>query len=752
MVVPSFVAPRTVEPRCPRLLLAIAALALGLCVLLAAIFPLPAAWLAALVEPHRYDWGVLLGLWLTAQVTMWLSPQPKTWSRPLIVALLLGLALRYFLWRVLTTLNLADPTNAVFSLAVLALEGTVAFNLFVQLLLVLNERDRRVEADYWEQAVLAGDYQPSVDILIPTYNEPVWVLKRTIVGCQAVDYSRKQVYLLDDGRRSEVAELAAQLSCHYIARPDNRHAKAGNLNYAIARTQGELIACFDADFVPTRNFLQRTVGFFQDPNLGLVQTNQSCYNLDLIATNLGIEADTPQETEVFSRYYQRLRDGADSVICYGSSFVVRRSALAAVGNFVTGTVGEDYLTSICLSARGYELVYLDEKLSAGLAAENLTGHILQRQRWAKGTFQGLFVPANPFLIPGLNLRQRLTHFDQIVQWAVNFCRLGFLFVPLGYAVFGLSPIQATTQESLYFLAPFYLLQLTAFSWLNRRSRSVLLSDLYLIVECVPIAISIIDTLLRPFASGFKVTPKGVTSQRFTPHFWLALPLAIALLISLGSCLMLGAQLVQFAADPTLPFSAAEQLQRLQLGFLWGLYGTFFLTLAIFATIDVPKSDRAIWFSWQQPITLVLGDCTYSGTTRLLSEAGALLDLPAAAPALAPGTLGWCYFPTADLRLPMEVLRLERGEQGKRYLRLAFPALNLEQERRLIELLFCQPGQWPFQTTPSEGRVLWLLLRSLLRPRWLTGNRAIAPTAVHSASFLPSQIIKPRRKTWVSPQT
>ncbi len=708
--------------------LALATLGLGLVLAWAGVSEHPTAWLTALVAPHQYDWGLLLALWLGAQGVMGLSPRPQAWSRPLIVALLLSFALRYFLWRGLTTLNWDDPANASLSLTLLALELLVAVDLVFQLVLALGDRDRSAEADRWQQLAIANSYQPSVDILIPTYSEPVWILKRTIIGCQAIDYPHKEVYLLDDGKRPEVAALAAQLGCHYVTRPDNRHAKAGNLNHGIAQTHGEVIVCFDADFVPTRNFLQRTIGFFQNPRLGLLQTNQGFYNLDLIATNLGIEAEMPQETEVFSRYYQRLRDGARSVICYGSSFLVRRSALAAVGNFFTGTVGEDYLTSICLSARGYELAYLDEKLSAGLVAEDLTGHIIQRQRWAKGSFQALFVAANPLTIPGLDLRQRLTHFDQFVQWAVNFCRLGFLFVPLAYAVFGLVPIQTTAQASLYFLLPFYGLQLTAFSWLNRRSRSLLLSDIYMLAECLPITISIFDTLLHPFAKGFRVTPKGITRQRFVVHWQLTGPLLLALGVSLLSCGLIGYRLLTLATPDSGWWLAGETVHSLQLGLVWGIYGSLSLLLAILGLIDSPKCDRAPWFDLHRPVALTIAGETYRGTTQALSEAGARIALHPPQLTLPVGTTVQMQIPAAGLELSAQVSAWERAA-GQ--LHLAFTDLNLAQERRLIELLFCRPGQWTFQETPPEWRVLWLLFRSLVRPRWLTGRVAIAPTPVNS---------------------
>lgn len=115
--------------------------------------------------------------------------------------------------------------------------------------------------------VISGAFTPSVDVLIPTYNEPPFILRRTVIGCQALEYGAKRIYLLDDTQRSDVKALAGELGCEYLTRPDNSHAKAGNLNHALALTDGELIVVFDADFIPTKNFLIRTVGFFKTRRL-----------------------------------------------------------------------------------------------------------------------------------------------------------------------------------------------------------------------------------------------------------------------------------------------------------------------------------------------------------------------------------------------------------------------------------------------------------------------------------------------------
>ena len=475
----------------------------------------PPMWIEAPMMVGQYFvlWAVslMLGVWLITKI----SPRPQPWSRTIVVGILLILTVRYIAWRSLSTLNLSTPFNGVFSLGLFFLELLTLVAGLIQLVLLLRVRDRRAEADRLTVAVLNGEFTPTVDVLIPSYNEPEFILRRTVIGCQALDYAHKTIYLLDDTRRPEMQALAAELGCKYLTRPDNRHAKAGNLNHALGQTQGELIVVFDADFIPTQNFLTRTVGFFQDSQVALIQTPQTFYNSDPIALNLGLEEVLTPEEEVFYRQIQPFRDAAGGVICAGTSFVMRRSALATIGNFFTQSLSEDYFTGIRLSAQGYKLVYLDEKLSAGLAAESMAAQALQRVRWAQGTLQAFFVQANPLTIRGLRPLQRLAHLEGLLHWFTSISRLGFLLVPIAYAFLGVIPIRATPSDAMYYFLPYFLVQLTATSWLNGRSRSALLGDIYSLILCVPVALTVVQSMLNPFGKGFNVTPKGGTSDRFT---------------------------------------------------------------------------------------------------------------------------------------------------------------------------------------------------------------------------------------------
>ena len=171
---------------------------------------------------------------------------------------------------------------------------------------------------------------------------------------------------------------------------------------------GALVAVLDADVVPQRSFLERTVSLLeQDSSAALVQTPQSYMNADPVLRNLQLERWLLPDEESFYRWVEPVRQGVGAVVCAGTSFVVRRRALMAVGGFETGTPSEDLATGIRLAAAGWRLHFLAEKLSAGLAPHSAAAMTRQRCRWASGTLQILRTGANPFTIAGLSPLQRL---------------------------------------------------------------------------------------------------------------------------------------------------------------------------------------------------------------------------------------------------------------------------------------------------------------------------------------------------------
>ncbi|MBD2347076.1 glycosyltransferase [Anabaena subtropica FACHB-260] len=694
----------------------------------------PPSWLELPAVESKYLLIPTVGLLLIVSAVMKISPQPKIWSRRLVVGILIILMLRYVLWRSLSTLNLADPLNGVFSLGLFFLEMLTLFSTIVQLVLMLNVKERHSEANEKSLAVITGSFTPSVDILIPTYNEPEIILRRTIIGCQALDYTHKKIYLLDDGKRLEVKELAEELGCYYITRPDNSHAKAGNLNHAIAKTSGELIVVFDADFIPTKNFLTRTVGFFQDEKIALVQTPQSFYNADPIARNLGLENVLIPEEEIFYRQIQPIRDAAGSVICAGTSFVVRRHILEVTGGFVTESLSEDYFTAIRISALGHHVIYLNEKLSAGLAAENMSAHATQRLRWAQGTLQAFFIKYNPLTIPGLNFVQRLAHLEGILSWFNIIARVYFLFMPLTYSFLGVIPIKATAAELLVFFLPFYLVNLSVFAWLNNYARSALLSDIYSIVLCFPLAINIIQVMLNPFSQGFKVTPKGIVRLNYIFNWKLAFPLILLFLVTAVSLWQnLCMCIVKTSFVKTVPPEVTQQITGIGIGWMWSAYNLVIIGIALLILLDAPKSDMYEWFDLRRVVSLTIEKQKLWGVTTMLSEIGAEVALTQnPSMKLTKNQSITIEIAEENLCLSGEIIRTGLDDEFAT-VRIKFDTVNVNQHRRLVEMLFCRPGQWKRQNTPGELSSLLLILRILLKPRILFDRkvdiRAIAVSKI-----------------------
>ncbi len=587
----------------------------------------PPVWLQVPAASKIYLLVPTFVLVSAALAAMKISPQPQKISRAVVVAILLALTIRYVLWRSLVTLNLSDPLNGIFSVGLFFLEMLMVVSSSIQMYLMLRMKDRHREADRMAIAVAEGNFTPSVDIFIPTYNEPIFILRRTVIGCQALDYRNKNIYLLDDTKRHEIKLLAKELGCKYITRPDNSHAKAGNINHATSLTSGELIVVFDADFIPTKNFLTRTVGFFQNPEIALVQTPQSFYNHDPIARNLGLENVLVPEEEVFYRQIEIIKDSADSVVCAGTSFVMRRSALQTVGGFVTDSICEDYFTGIRLSATGYRLVYLDEKLSAGLAAENIEAHLTQRLRWARGTLQAFFIDSNPLTIRGLRFIQRLCHLEGLLHWFTSLSRIVFLLMPLAYSFLGVLPLRTNARELLYFFLPYYLVQVTVFSWLNRKSRSALLSDVYSFVQCIPLAVTVVSAMLNPFQKGFNVTPKGIASDRFRFNWNLGWPLIVLFAATAFSlCHNLNLHLLKNVGSLQAISESADLLKGTSLGWIWSAYNLLMLGIALLILVDIPKPDIYEWFNLRRVVQLNLGGESFWGITTVISESGAEVAL------------------------------------------------------------------------------------------------------------------------------
>ncbi len=412
------------------------------------------------------------------------------------------------------------------------------------------------------------------------------------------------------------------------------------------------------------------------------------------------------EEEVFYRHLQPMKDGAGSVVCAGTSFVARRKALRDIGYFVTDSVSEDYFTGVKLSAKGYELVYLDEKLSAGLAAESIGAHIEQRLRCVRGTLQGLFIKSNPLTIPGLTLWQRIGHLDGILHWFSCIPKVFFLIFPV-VCIFGqLNPVLSSTPEFIYIFLPFYMMQLTMFAWLNKRSRSVLLSDVYYLIQAIPVFLTVCRVLLNPFSKGFKVTPKGLSRDKFNYNWSLALPMTflfVATLISFSVSLL------------------DTSNSGFNLGLYWSSYNLITITVAMITLLDLPKPSFYEWFSRKREINVYSDRHTYQSVTQKISEEGVEIILERSANLQ---TEIFVELLPEVLIIPGKVTR-SCVQNNSLVATIKFQSINTEQHRELVQLLYCNPGQWQIRNTPNEIQSVLILFKLILRPLMFFNSKKVS---------------------------
>ena len=413
------------------------------------IFTLPLVYSAIVVPLVPYQQALaamaMIGLAILLSLNRYL--------RPAIIFLSCFASMRYFYWRIRFTVNLDSTADSVVSLLLLAAE-------FYGLLILFLGYFQTIEVV--ERTPARPKQFPSVDVFIPTYNEPADIVRRTLVGALAIDFPHKQVYVLDDGRRPEIRAMAEALGAVYITRPDNRHAKAGNLNHALGLTRGELIAVFDADHIPIRGFLRYTVGFFADAKVALVQTAQHFFNPDPYERNLKLTHRIPPEQHFFYHVIQCGNDFWNSAFFCGSCAVLRRSAIESIGGIKTETVTEDAHTAMELHARGFDSVYLRIPLAAGLAAETFAAHVRQRMRWARGMAQILRSDC-PLLKRGLSFPQRLNYFNAMLHFFFGIPRLILILAPLAFAYLGLHPIRADALAVIAYILPHVVLSQTSSS-------------------------------------------------------------------------------------------------------------------------------------------------------------------------------------------------------------------------------------------------------------------------------------------------
>jgi cellulose synthase (UDP-forming) len=551
---------------------------------------------------------------------------------------------------------------------------------------------------------------PSVDVMVTVVGEPLHILKRTLVGCLAQHYpkDRFEVHVLDDGQRADVRALARELGCNYLARQERVHAKAGNLNDAMKHTRAELIAVFDVDHVPAPDFLAKTVGFFVEEKVAIVQTAHHFHNPDIFQRNLRLEGFLSNEQALFFRMLQSGRDHHNSAFFAGSGGVLRRTALEEIGGFQYDTITEDIHTSLLLHAKGWESRYLNAVLSSGLMPETFEGYVKQRSRWATGCAQVL-VRDNPLWKRGLSLAQRIDYFGAVYYFFLGMPRVVYIVAPLAWLLFGLPALKANTVELMTFFFPYFLASAFTLRMVSRNTRNALWSDVYETAMCFALSKAVLKGIFTGRQERkFEVTPKGqrieksgIGKQRRLVYGHLA----VFGLLAFG--IVMGAR-QWFGPNPT---------PGLEISLFWAAFNMVLVGAAILSARERPQLRNFMRLTRDYPCEILHRGKRISAMTVDLNERGVAVRIDE--PLYTDDReLGISISGVDGERIAVrgEIVRQEREGDGSATLGIRFTDLGDQAIQQLIERVFTgtEPEREEFTPIMDALHSFWKLLSSLGR--------------------------------------
>ena len=656
---------------------------------------------AIVVMTTPFSWlGQALFLVLAWSLSMVLRRLPGRYPTLMLATLSLLAMGRYAWWRLTATLEFDTPVEYALGYGLLLAEAytwlVVIFG-FIQTAWPLQR----------PAAPLVGaphDW-PSVDVFIPTYNEPLSVVRGTVLAALALDWpaDKLNIFILDDGKREEFREFAESVGVRHITRSDNRHAKAGNLNHALGMTHGDLVAIFDCDHIPTETFLTSAVGWFQrDPKCAMLQTPHHFFSPDPFERNLGTFRRVPNEGALF---YGLIQDGNDfwnATFFCGSCAVIRRGPLMEVGGIAVETVTEDAHTALKLHRKGYNTAYMNRTLAAGLATESLSAHIGQRIRWARGMAQ-IFRTDNPFLGPGLSLWQRICYTNAMLHFFFGLPRLVFLTAPMAFLFFEWHIINTSAAMIALYVLPYILQSTIANAHVQGEYRHTFWAEVYETVLAWYIAWPTTVALINPRIGTFNVTAKGGLVSE--PYFDWTISRPYTILVMLNF-LAFGMGLGR------LFFWNTHELGTVFLNLLWTTYSILILGAALSVASESRQVRRMHRVSTRLPATVFLDDGQVLHAQCIdFSMTGVGLKLAPDTPVVAGQKVQvGLWHGSTECTFPATVaLQRNSSEVG-----LQFDALGIKQQIDLVQCTFARKDVWQHWDDSQDNDHPWQGLREIVQ--------------------------------------
>ena len=600
-------------------------------------------------------------------------------------------SLRYLYWRVTETVAFETTVDAIFGWGLVAAELyalTVLLLGYLQTAWPLQRKPVPLPAD--------SRTWPTVDVFIPTYNESLNVVRQSVFAALTLDWpaDKVQVFVLDDGRRPEFRAFCEEVGAGYITREDNRHAKAGNLNWALTQTDSEYVAIFDCDHVPTRSFLQIGMGWFlKDAKLAMLQTPHFFFSPDPFEKNLHTFRKVPNEGELF---YGLVQDGNDlwnaSFFC-GSCAILRRKPLLEIGGVATETVTEDAHTALKLSRAGYDTAYLGLPQAAGLATESLSAHIGQRVRWARGMAQICRID-NPLLGRRLNLGQRLCYLNAMLHFFYGLPRLVFLTAPLAYLFFGAHVFQASALMITVYALPHIFHASITNSRIQGRFRHSFWNEVYETVLAWYIMRPVLLAMINPRLGKFNVTAKGGVIEQAYFDKTMAKPYLVLLALNLAGLAVGVYHLAVGTVTPDVMITIAINLG-------WTIYNIVITSAsaAVAAESLQMRGDPRVAVTLRAMIGLADGKTIVCETSDY-SQTGVGITLPDGVDIPSGTALHVSLFRGDEEGVFPATVVFSRGER----LGLQFDTLSVNQQVELSQLTFARADTWANswgQRTPDK---------------------------------------------------
>lgn len=522
----------------------------------------------------------------------------------------------YLCWRIVYSVPFRSGVIAaagnLLLLAVEILGFAESLILFRNLLGMREHPLPEIPADAW----------PEVDVFIATYNEPADLLRRTVNGCRHMKYpdpSKVHIWICDDNRRPEMRALAEDMGVGYFDRPDNKGAKAGNLNHALARTSAPYIVTFDADMIPRSEFLLKTIPYFVDAelreqkrpegerlHLGLLQTPQSFYDPDVFQYALYSEKRVPNEQDFFYRTIEPAKTATNSVIYGGSNTVISRKALEDVGGFYTESITEDFATGLLIESAGYVSLAIPEPLASGQTPRTFREHIRQRTRWGRG----VIVTARKLKIrsrKSLSAAQKVSYWSSVIYWYSPLKNLIYTILPLLYAVLAIPVFRCNWLELLVFWLPMFILQELSLRLNSGNTISSKWSGIYETSVMPHLLIPILKETMGVSLSKFAVTDKSKKEGKRQRDLRAMLPfLTLALLSVIG--------IIRVCAV----YKPAQTVSVLILLF-WLVRNLYFQVMALFLIDGRDGDGETVRVTDAEPVTVRSGEQRYEGVTTQLTE-------------------------------------------------------------------------------------------------------------------------------------